>query len=205
VGRSYSQYCPIAHALGIVGERWALLVVRELQHGALRYTDLLARLEGCSTNILATRLRELEAEGVVRKERLAPPAAATVYALTPAGEALRPVLRELAWWGIGLLGPPPPELTFDDDGLARAVRTALPSHLDDVVELRVGGAVAHLGPAGVTAGAAAEPDTTVETDGIGLYRLLVERDSSCATLAGDADVLDRLLADLPTHVALPTA
>lgn len=203
MGRSYSQYCPIAHALDIVGERWALLVVRELQHGALRYTDLLARLEGCSTNILATRLRELEAEGIVRKERLAPPAAATVYTLTPAGEALRPVLRELAWWGIELLGAPPPELTFDDDGLARALRTALPSHLDDVIELRIGGAVAHVGPAGVAAGAAAEPDTTVETDAIGLYRLLVERDASSATIAGDADAIGRLLADLPTRVGLP--
>ncbi|MGL6279541.1 MAG: winged helix-turn-helix transcriptional regulator [Gaiella sp.] len=203
MGRGYSQYCPIAHALGLVGERWALLVVRELQHGPLRYTDLLERLEGCSTNVLAARLRELESQGVLRRERLAPPAAATVYALTPAGEALRPVLRELAWWGIGLLGPPPADLVFDDEGLARALRTALPGSLDGVVELRVGGAVAHAGPDGVTAGAAHAPEAAVETDATGLYRLLVEHDASTANVRGDAEAIGRLLATLPAPAVLP--
>ena len=89
--RTYSQYCPVAHALDLVGERWSLLVVRELQDGPLRYTALLERLDSCSTNVLAARLRGLEAGGVVRRERLAPPAASTVYVLTEEGEGLRDV------------------------------------------------------------------------------------------------------------------
>ena len=127
MGRSYDGYCAIAHALGVVGERWSLLVVRELQHGPLRYTDLHARLPGCSTNILAARLKELESGGVVAREKLPPPAAATVYALTPSGEALRPVLRELAWWAIGRLGPPPADTVFDANELAHVLRTAIPA------------------------------------------------------------------------------
>ena len=77
--KSYSQYCPIAHALDLVGERWALLIVRELMNGPLRYTDLAARLPRIGTNILADRLRGLEAGGVVDKRQLPPPAASTVY------------------------------------------------------------------------------------------------------------------------------
>ena len=81
--KTYNQYCPIAHALDVVGERWALLIVRELvEHDQLRYSDLHANLSGCGTNILAARLKELERNGVVRRRRLPPPAASTVYELT---------------------------------------------------------------------------------------------------------------------------
>ena len=82
MAKRFDQYCPIAHALSLVGERWALLVVRELLKGPKRYTDLAAGLPGIGTNILATRLRELEAAGVVHKRKLPPPAASTVYELT---------------------------------------------------------------------------------------------------------------------------
>src|SRR3712207_9199288 len=85
VGKRFDQYCPIAHALSLVGERWALLIVRELLRGEKRYTDLAAGLPGIGTNILATRLRELEAAGIVGRRRLAPPAARTVYELTEYG------------------------------------------------------------------------------------------------------------------------
>src|SRR3712207_5132897 len=85
VGKRFDQYCPIAHALSLVGERWALLIVRELLKGPRRYTDLAAGLPGIGTNILATRLRELEAAGIVGRRRLAPPAARTVYELTEYG------------------------------------------------------------------------------------------------------------------------
>jgi DNA-binding HxlR family transcriptional regulator len=79
VTRSYDQYCPIAHALDLVGERWSLLVVRELlEEGPLRYSDLHARLGGCGTNILAARLKTLESGGVVRRRRHDPPAASWV-------------------------------------------------------------------------------------------------------------------------------
>src|SRR5881394_1629574 len=106
MAKTYDHYCPVAHALGVVGERWALLVVRELLQGPKRYTDLAASLAGIGTNILAARLKELEAGGVVAK-RLLPPAASRVYELTPYGLALKPVIRELALWGLRSIGPPP--------------------------------------------------------------------------------------------------
>lgn len=205
MGRGYDHYCPIAHALGVVGERWSLLVVRELQHGPLRYTDLLERLQGCSTNILATRLRELEEGGVIRKDKLSPPAAVTVYSLTPSGAALRPVLRELAWWGIGRLGPPPEDLAFDDGGLARALATAIPETLPETVEFRVAGAVAHVGPDGAEAGHADSPALTLEMDAVGLYRVLVEHDLKGTEVTGDPELLAGLLALLPTRAVTPAA
>ena len=90
--KKYGQYCPMAHALDLVGERWSLLIVRELlEEGPLRYTDLHCRLSGCGTNILAARLKQLEQGGIVQRRQLPPPAASTVYELTGYGEALRPV------------------------------------------------------------------------------------------------------------------
>ena len=91
--KRYDQYCPIACSLGLVGERWTLLVVRELMHGPKRYTDLLDHLPGIGTNILADRLKELESAGLVEKRKLPPPAASSVYELTPMGRELRPVLH----------------------------------------------------------------------------------------------------------------
>ena len=92
--KRYDSYCPVAHALGLVGERWALLVVLELMSGPKRYTDLVAGLPGIGTNILAGRLRDLEAGGIVTKRTLPPPAASRVYELTEYGRALRPVIRD---------------------------------------------------------------------------------------------------------------
>ena len=83
--RTYNQYCGVARALDLVGERWALLVVRELVLGGKRFTDLKDGLPGIGTNVLATRLRQLEADGIVEKLRLAPPAATTIYVLTVYG------------------------------------------------------------------------------------------------------------------------
>jgi DNA-binding HxlR family transcriptional regulator len=107
--KSYKQYCPVAHALDLIGDRWALLVVRELMLGQRRYTDLADALPGIGTNILASRLRSLEASGVVRKVKLPPPAAVTVYELTPAGRDLDGVLHALAAWGARTLGAPAPD------------------------------------------------------------------------------------------------
>jgi DNA-binding HxlR family transcriptional regulator len=106
VAKRYEQYCPIAHALCLVGERWSLLIVRELLRGPKRYTDLVGGLHGVSTNILAARLRELEAGGIVRKRRLPPPAASTVYELTEYGAELEEVVYAIARWGARTLGPP---------------------------------------------------------------------------------------------------
>src|SRR5918999_5518835 len=106
MAKAFDQYCPVAHALSLVGERWALLVVRELLKGPMRYTDLAAGLPGIGTNILAARLRTLEDGGVVRKRKLPPPAASTVYELTEYGEGLDEVMYAMARWGIRTLGPP---------------------------------------------------------------------------------------------------
>jgi DNA-binding HxlR family transcriptional regulator len=104
--RSYRQYCPIAHALDLLGERWTLLVVRDLLLGPLRYGDLLAGLPGLSTDLLADRLHTLEAAGVIRRRRLPAPAGSAVYELTAVGEELWHILSPLARWGGRLMGPP---------------------------------------------------------------------------------------------------
>ncbi|GAB3209098.1 helix-turn-helix domain-containing protein [Marinactinospora endophytica] len=100
--RSYAHYCAAARALDAVGERWTLLIVRELLAGPRRYTDLHADLPGVSTDVLAARLKEMERDGLVERRRL--PVGAHVYALTPRGQGLAPVLTALARWGADLLG-----------------------------------------------------------------------------------------------------
>lgn len=102
--RSYDQYCAVARALDAVGERWSLLIVRELLGGPRRYTDLHADLPGVSTDILATRLKQLEGEGVLLRRKLERPANATVYELTERGVALRQVVAALGGWGLEALG-----------------------------------------------------------------------------------------------------
>ena len=103
--RTYGQFCALARALDVVGERWNLLVVRELLTGPQRYTDLLNGLPGISTDVLAARLATLEEAGVVSRRVLPPPAASKVYELTPEGHDLEPVLLALAAWGRRRLGP----------------------------------------------------------------------------------------------------
>jgi DNA-binding HxlR family transcriptional regulator len=97
--RTYGQYCAVATALDAIGDRWTLLVIRELFSGAKRYTDLYEGVPGISTDLLAARLRDLETGGVIERQVLPPPAASTVYALTDDGAALEPVLVALARWG----------------------------------------------------------------------------------------------------------
>lgn len=97
--RSYDQYCAAARALDAVGDRWTLLIVRELLAGPRRYTDLHADLPGVSTDMLAGRLKDMEGAGLVTRRRLAPPVPAYVYELTARGTTLLPVLRALAAWG----------------------------------------------------------------------------------------------------------
>ncbi|MFI9804538.1 winged helix-turn-helix transcriptional regulator [Streptomyces sp. NPDC052301] len=102
--RSYDQYCSAARALDVVGDRWTLLIVRELLAGPRRYTDLHADLPGVSTDVLASRLKDMERDGLTTRRRLPPPAAAYVYELTDRGRALLPVLQALGKWGEGELG-----------------------------------------------------------------------------------------------------
>ena len=109
MSKRYDQYCPIAHAVGMLGERWTLLVVRELLYGPKRYTDLIEGLPGIGTNVLAARLRDLEQCGVVQKRKLPPPAASTIYELTDYGRGLDEAVYALARWGVRTLGPPGPD------------------------------------------------------------------------------------------------
>lgn len=104
--RSYGQPCSVARALDFVGERWTLLLVRELLTGPRRFKDLLDGLSGMGTNLLAKRLSDLEQQGVVRRLTLPPPAGVRAYELTPAGQELEPVVLALFRWGLRRLEPP---------------------------------------------------------------------------------------------------
>src|SRR5215211_4757632 len=102
--RSYGQYCAMARALDVLGDRWTLLIVRELLTGPKRFKDLLEGLPGIGTNLLAGRLKDLAGAGVLRRTTLPPPAGSSVYELTERGRELEPVLMGLARWGLDLLG-----------------------------------------------------------------------------------------------------
>jgi DNA-binding HxlR family transcriptional regulator len=105
--RSYGQYCSVAKALDVVGDRWTLLIIRELLlQGPCRYTDLRNGLPGIATNLLADRLHELEAAGLVSREEAAPPVATTLFQLTEAGVGLEPSLEALGAWGIRYMAEP---------------------------------------------------------------------------------------------------
>jgi DNA-binding HxlR family transcriptional regulator len=111
--RSYQHYCAVAKALDVVGDRWVLLIVRELlSSGPSRYTDLMNGLPGIATNLLADRLREMEKAGIVRREEAPPPVATTLFELTERGHALRPILEELGRWGAPMMGVPQPSNVF---------------------------------------------------------------------------------------------
>lgn len=118
--RSYNQFCPLAYALDVVGERWTLLIVRELLTGPRRYKDLIDALPGLSTNLLSERVKSLEQQGLVSRRVLPPPAASSVYELTPRGHALESTVVELGRWGAPLLPP-----SLQDDALPSVGSCAL--------------------------------------------------------------------------------
>jgi DNA-binding HxlR family transcriptional regulator len=205
MAKSYDQYCPIAHALDLVGERWSLLIVRELlEDKALRYSDLHARLEGCGTNILAARLKALEKGGVVRRRRLDPPAATWVYELTEYGQGLRAVLHVLAHWGAHSLGPPPAGDDLQEGWLAGALCIALPS-TEARIEFRIGAEVASVDRDQVVSGTLDGPEAVVMGDPPGFYALMVDRDLAGVSIEGDEEVVRGLLAALPAAPAGNTA
>ncbi|MGH3072279.1 MAG: winged helix-turn-helix transcriptional regulator [Gaiellaceae bacterium] len=193
MSKRYHQYCPIACALGHVGERWTLLVVRELMSGPKRYTDLAEHLPRIGTNILASRLKELEAAGLVEKKKLPPPAASTVYELTSMGRELRPVLHELARFGARLIGPPPVG-SLEEGWLLGALDLALsPISPAGRIAFRIGDEEASLVDGAVQKGLVQDADVFVETDAIGFYHLVVNRETEGVRIEGDHDVLDRLI------------
>jgi len=178
VKRSYGDSCGIARALDAVGERWALLVVRELLLGPKRFTDLRAGLPRIGPDMLAARVRELEEAGLVAQRQLAPPAARTVYELTARGRELEPVLHALGRWGSRQgFGPDPPPLS--PDATVVAMQTMFEPNATaplSTIGLRLDGHEFSLRAEAerlvATAGPGADPTATVETDPVTLSAVL---------------------------------
>jgi DNA-binding HxlR family transcriptional regulator len=142
--KTYGQYCGVARALELVGERWALLIVRDLLVGPKRYTDLRAGLPKIPTNVLATRLKELEQAGLVERRILPRPSGAIVYELTPYGADLEDVVLALGRWGARSLGELRPDEIITPDILVMALRSTFqPSRLKAKYELHFGDIVIH--------------------------------------------------------------
>ena len=201
MAKSYDQYCPLAHALDLVGERWSLLLVKELVHSPLRYSDLHDRL-GCPTNILAARLKRLELEGIVARRRLPPPAACAVYELTDYGAGLRPVLHELAHWGARSLGPPPAALEGCRGWLANALELTLPTEgLGGCVEFQIDDERAWVSAGSVADDPPVEPDAVVRGDARGLYHLLIDGDADGVRIDGDRALVERMIGARTTTAA----
>ena len=209
--RTYCDGCAAAHALDLVGERWALLVVRELLLGPKRFTDLRAGLPGVSPNVLAQRLRELEGAGVVRRRKLPPPAASRVYELTEWGLELEPVITQLGRWGARSPSRPR-DAELSVDSLILALRTMFDPHAADGLsasyELRLGEdrfrAVVADGRFEIARGSADRPDATIETDSNTLAALvfggrpLAEAlRSGDIKIEGDRSAVARLLGLFP--------
>jgi DNA-binding HxlR family transcriptional regulator len=144
--RSYNQYCGLAYALDIIGERWTILILRELIAGPRRFTDLLEGLPGISTNLLSERLKSLERQGLLVRRTLPPPAGSTVYELTPLGLGLENTLIELGRWGSQFVPPSLGEAsllnagsyaltlkTFFRPELSKGVNEMYELHIDDEV------------------------------------------------------------------------
>ena len=171
--RTYGQYCGLARALDVLGERWTLLLVRELLPGPKRYTDLLRSLDGIGTNLLAQRLKALEAAGLVVRRRLPPPASTEAYALTPYGHTLEPLLLDLATWGLSAMTEPPAaDETFRPAWILLTLQARfLPEAANNILatcEYRVGDDVFHacIADAELTThqGPAARPEIVIATD-----------------------------------------
>lgn len=141
--RSYQQYCSVAKALDVVGDRWTLLIVRELiLQGGCRYTDLVNGLPGIPTNLLTERLRGLEQAGIVEREAAPPPVATTLYHLTESGNELRPVLTALGRWGVRYMTAPTGDESFRshwlDFPVSEFLRDSEPTGPPLSIEVRTG-------------------------------------------------------------------
>ena len=209
--RTYGDRCGIARALDFVGERWALLVVRELLLGPKRFTDLRAGLPHMGPDVLAQRLRDLEQTGVLRRTKLAPPAGTQVYELTDWGRQLEPVILGLGAWG-SRAPFPPGDARLGVDAAVLALKTlfdpAAAGALDEEYELRLDGDRFRARIAGgrfdVERGAAEDPAAVIETDPGTLARVLWHGRTIAAALksgdlriAGDRSTGRRFLALFP--------
>jgi DNA-binding HxlR family transcriptional regulator/putative sterol carrier protein len=209
--RRYDDGCATAYALDLVGERWALLVVRELLFGPKRFTDLRTGLPGASPNVLSQRLRELDEAGILRRRRIPPPAAAWVYELTPWGHELEPVVAALGRWGAqapGTRGGGP----ISVDSMMLALRSlydperAAGLAADVVVSLGEDGFRATVTPDGLRLAREPvdRPDVVIRTDTVTLNSVLRGRRTKEEVLAagdlvveGDEAVAMRFLTLFP--------
>ena len=170
--RTYSQYCGLACALELVGERWALLIVRDLLLGPKRFTDLRRGLPRIPTNVLSARLKELEEAGIVRRRLLPRPATGIVYELTECGQELEDVVLRLGLWGAKTMRNPRPEDTLNADsallGLRALFHPDAARKLRATYELRLDGLVVHAridrGTLEVHEGPVEDPDLVLEMD-----------------------------------------
>jgi DNA-binding HxlR family transcriptional regulator len=172
--RSYGQICGLSHALEIVGERWALLIIRDLLFGPKRFTDLRQGLTRIPTNVLSARLKELEQAGVLQRRILPRPATAVVYELTDYGRELDDVLLALGRWGAQSMGQPEADDVYTRESLMMAMRGSYRGYDGRQAprnpvsyELRVTGIVISVtvqdGKLGVTVGPQPDPDLVIET------------------------------------------
>ncbi|MFF4247117.1 winged helix-turn-helix transcriptional regulator [Streptomyces sp. NPDC001822] len=208
--RSYDQFCAAARALDSVGDRWTLLIVRELLAGPRRYTDLHADLPGVSTDVLASRLKDMEQGGLAVRRRLPPPAAAAVYELTEHGRGLLPVLTALARWGAPALAERRPTDAVRAHWFALPLLRALDGVIHEgVVEVRLEEGEFHIRTGARAAGVevygygpAGQPDAciTLTTDvalaiGRGERTLAEAVREGTAQVLGDGPLADGLRAD----------
>lgn len=203
--RTYGDRCGVARALDVVGERWALLIVRELLLGPKRFSDLRAGLPGVSPDVLTQRLRELEAAGVVARRTLPPPAASNVYELTPRGAELRPVVLALGRWG-STAPAVAPDAVLGVDALVIALPTLFSPQRaggwEATVELRVGADRFHATVRDATLdlarGAAAASDAVIEGSVEDLARALWHGGGPAALrIEGDRRTATRFLGLFP--------
>lgn len=203
--RSYAEYCAVAKSLDVIGDRWTLLIARELLlRGPSRYTDLRNGLPGIASNLLADRLRELEQHGLIVREEAPPPVATALFRLTPRGEELRPLLDELFRWGLPLMTEQKPDDAVRSHWLAGALESMLTDRRPDAppvtLEVRTGdqpiAIEARAGNVNVSLGPADRADATVTGParsimGV-LLGLLPLAHASGVELEGDKTVLDRI-------------
>jgi DNA-binding HxlR family transcriptional regulator len=216
--RSYHQYCAVAKALDVIGERWTLLILRDLVHlGPRRFSDLRDGLPGIGANLLTERLRHLEQEELIRRRRLPPPARSAVYELTPLGASLEPMLIELGRWGGNFMAARDAGEVFFPSGHISGIRaTFRPEDARGVrasYEFRVDGESFHVkiddGSLDTALGPAADPDLVIATDVPTSIDLMLRRTtpreglrSGAVTLTGPADEFERaidLLAWVPAR------
>jgi DNA-binding HxlR family transcriptional regulator len=212
--RTYGDGCGIAHALDLVGERWALLVVRELLLGPKRFTDLKDGLPNASPNVLTQRLRELDEAGIVRRRKLPPPAGSWVYELTDWGRDLKPIVLSLGTWA--LRSPSlPGDAPVGTDSVILALATFFDAEaagdLDVRYELRLGEQAFDVRIADraieVDRGTVEDPDALIATDAATLSAVIWERRDLAGALRagdlrieGDQDAVSRFLELFPPPV-----